>query len=100
VTQVKRSDVLFATLSKPEQYGTVSEIVVAAEAGKPVFLAVDEKANIDLKDYWFVIAIALGTPYHTIDGEQLRSFQTRWKSVKEYEAYWTQLKRNPLFTQT
>ena len=93
--QVARSDVLFATLSKEGQHGTVAEISSAVQMGKPVFIYAEEDAAFNLKEYWFVITMALSTlpKGSKLTPTQFQSFQPHWKTIDEYMAYWHRLRK-------
>lgn len=93
IEQIQKSDIVFATFSKKEQYGTIAELSLACAKGIPVFLDADEKGNFDIKEYWFVITMALDhyDAYKRVSDSVFCSIQKKWKSILEYEMYWRQV---------
>jgi len=58
--QVMNADLVYAVLSKPEQYGTVVEIAMAFGAYKPVIINILPKLfGRPLREYWFVVQMAI-----------------------------------------
>ena len=53
--QIKKSNYVYAIISKAEQYGTVVEIVFACMNGIPVFIRFENISDNEIKEYWFLL---------------------------------------------
>ena len=55
---IARADLVFAYLNSPDCFGTLAEIGMAKAMGKFIYVAIEQSAEWDGTDYWFIEELA------------------------------------------
>lgn len=90
---IRRADMVFAYINRPDCFGTLAEIGVARTLDVFTVLAIEQSAEWDWSDYWFVTEMVDGTvgPDEAIDISDRPSEPVKWNdeaSMATWRDWW------------